>query len=160
MREGWTTNDKGPIAETAILAEAVKLGIVVLRPVVEGCRYDLMFDLGPTLLRVQCKWGTLRSGVIGVRTATCRHTPRWVRSHDLLGTRDRRDRRVVRGSAARVRPADPGARGPGIRPLEVGPGKEQPGEECKMGGAVRARGYSSVGRARDWQSRGRRFEPG
>src|SRR4051795_9134012 len=76
MREGWTTNDKGAIAETAILAEAVKLGIVVLRPVVEGCRYDLMFDLGPTLLRVQCKWGTLRSGVIGVRTATCRHTPR------------------------------------------------------------------------------------
>ena len=76
MGGDWTTNDKAAIAETAILAEAVKLGIVVLRPLVEGRRYDLVLDLGPQLLRVQCKWGVLRDGVVSSRISTCRHTPR------------------------------------------------------------------------------------
>jgi hypothetical protein len=31
---------KGAVAETAITARAVELGIVVLKPVVEGRRYD------------------------------------------------------------------------------------------------------------------------
>jgi PD-(D/E)XK endonuclease len=36
-----TPTMKGAIAETQIAAEAVRLGIVVLRPIVEGRRYDL-----------------------------------------------------------------------------------------------------------------------
>jgi hypothetical protein len=71
-----TPNQKGAIAETAITAHAVELGIVVLRPVVEGRRYDLAFDVGQRILRVQCKWANLRNGVVEVRGRTWRHTPR------------------------------------------------------------------------------------
>jgi PD-(D/E)XK endonuclease len=67
---------KGAIAEAAITAAAVELGIVVLRPVVEGRRYDLVFDVDHRLYRVQCKWAPRRAGVIAVQLATCRHTPR------------------------------------------------------------------------------------
>jgi PD-(D/E)XK endonuclease len=72
---------KGAIAETAITAEAARLGLVVLRPVVEGRRYDLVIDTGPQLLRVQCKWAPRKGQVIAVHIGTCRHTPRgYVRS--------------------------------------------------------------------------------
>ena len=50
------TTLKGAIAEAAITAAAVELGIVVLRPLVEGRRYDLIFDVEHRLCRVQCKW--------------------------------------------------------------------------------------------------------
>jgi hypothetical protein len=72
---------KGAIAETAITAEAAKLGFVVLRPVVEGRRYDLVIDTGLRLLRVQCKWASRKGAVIVAHIGTCRHTPRgYVRS--------------------------------------------------------------------------------
>jgi PD-(D/E)XK nuclease superfamily protein len=67
---------KGAIAEAAITAAAVELGLVVLRPFPEGRRYDLVIDTGPRLLRVQCKWGRLQGSVIVVILATCRYTPR------------------------------------------------------------------------------------
>ncbi|HYN91975.1 MAG TPA: group I intron-associated PD-(D/E)XK endonuclease, partial [Thermoleophilaceae bacterium] len=54
-----STNRKGAIAETAIAAAATKLGISVLRPIVEHGRYDLAFEIGDRILRVQCKWGGL-----------------------------------------------------------------------------------------------------
>ena len=54
-----STNQKGGIAETAITAAATKLDIPVLRPVVEHGRYDLAFEIGDRILRVQCKWGAL-----------------------------------------------------------------------------------------------------
>jgi hypothetical protein len=41
------TTWKGAIAEAAITAVAVELGFVVLRPLVEGRRYDLVIDTGP-----------------------------------------------------------------------------------------------------------------
>jgi prevent-host-death family protein len=66
---------KGAIAEAVIYAEAVKLGLVVLRPQVEGRRYDLIIDTGPRLLRVQCKWAPRQGKVVVVRTQTSRHTP-------------------------------------------------------------------------------------
>jgi len=53
------SNAKGAIAETQIAAAAVKLGVPVLRPVTEHGRYDLVFEIGSRLLRVQCKWATL-----------------------------------------------------------------------------------------------------
>jgi prevent-host-death family protein len=57
-----STNQKGGIAETAITAAATKLHIPVLRPVVEHGRYDLAFEIGEDILRVQCKWGGLSDG--------------------------------------------------------------------------------------------------
>ena len=54
-----TSNQKGAIAETAIAAAATKLGVPVLRPVAEHGRYDLAFEVGNRLLRVQCKWARL-----------------------------------------------------------------------------------------------------
>ena len=41
-----TTDQKGAIAETAIVHEAVKLGIEVYRPVMEGGRFDLRAAAG------------------------------------------------------------------------------------------------------------------
>ena len=59
----------------AIAAAAVKLGIVVARPMIEGCRYDLIFDVGNRFWRVQCKWAPYRNGVVRIASRTCRHTP-------------------------------------------------------------------------------------
>ena len=70
-----STNQKGAIAETAILAEATRHGIVVYRPAVEGARADMIFEVGPTLLRVQCKWSRLLDQVVEVRARTCRRGP-------------------------------------------------------------------------------------
>jgi PD-(D/E)XK endonuclease len=66
---------KGAIAEAAISLEASKLAFVVLRPQSEGRRYDIVIDVGPRLLRVQCKWGRLHGNVIVVETSTRRLTP-------------------------------------------------------------------------------------
>jgi hypothetical protein len=69
------SNHKGNVAEAVIAAEAVKLGIEVLRPQLEHGRYDLVFEIRERFLRVQCKTGKLRGDVIVVPTRTCRHTP-------------------------------------------------------------------------------------
>jgi hypothetical protein len=71
-----TPSYKGSIAEAAIAAEAIKSGAVVLRPMVEGRRYDLMFDIDGLLLRVQCKWAPRKGNVIVVNIRTSRLTPR------------------------------------------------------------------------------------
>jgi PD-(D/E)XK endonuclease len=71
-----STNQKRAIAETAIAAEAVQLGMTVYRPVVEGGRYDLIIDTGTRLLRTQCKWASMKGAVVVVYTITCRLTPR------------------------------------------------------------------------------------
>jgi hypothetical protein len=70
-----TPTQKGSIAEAVIAAEAVKAGVRVLRPLVEGGRYDLAFDVGGRFFRVQCKSAVRRGDVIVVGTRTCRHTP-------------------------------------------------------------------------------------
>ncbi len=66
-----TPSEKGGIAELAIALEAAQLRIGVLRPVVDGTRYDLILDVGPRLLRVQCK-NAIRVGEVlraGLRTS-------------------------------------------------------------------------------------------
>lgn len=70
-----TPNQKGAIAEAVIAAEAAKHGIEVLRPQAEHMRYDLAFDLGPKIVRVQCKWARKEGDVVTVKLATSRHTP-------------------------------------------------------------------------------------
>ncbi|HWW90176.1 MAG TPA: group I intron-associated PD-(D/E)XK endonuclease [Solirubrobacteraceae bacterium] len=71
-----TPSQKGAVAEAAITAAAIQLGLVVLRPLCEGGRYDLMFDLDPAVLRVQCKLARVLPGVLYVGLQTNRCTPR------------------------------------------------------------------------------------
>jgi hypothetical protein len=66
-----TTTQKGLVAETAIVHECAKRGIGVARPLADA-GYDLILDLGPKLLRVQCKWAARRGGVIAISTRRCR----------------------------------------------------------------------------------------
>jgi hypothetical protein len=68
-------SQKGAIAETAILHDATKNGIVVYRPAVEGARADMIFEFGNRLMRVQCKWARLLGRVVEVRARTCRRGP-------------------------------------------------------------------------------------
>ena len=54
---------------------------MVLRPLIEGRRYDLVFDIDHRLYRVQCKWARRQGAVIVVNLESCRHTPqRYVRT--------------------------------------------------------------------------------
>ena len=59
----------------AIANAAVQMGVTVSRPLVEGQRYDLIFDVRGALLRVQCKWARREGDLVVVRLATCRSTP-------------------------------------------------------------------------------------
>jgi hypothetical protein len=70
-----TLSQKGAIAEMAFSYHATRLGIGVLWPCAEGERYDLVLDLRPRLVRVQCKWGLLRDGVISAALKTNRRGP-------------------------------------------------------------------------------------
>lgn len=72
---GLSPSQKGAIAEIEIAAAAIRLEMVVLRPVADGGRYDLAFDIGDRLLRIQCKWASLCGDILNVRCATSRHTP-------------------------------------------------------------------------------------
>lgn len=69
------TNHKGNVAELAIAAEAARLGLSVLKPLTEHERYDLVLGVAGKLLRVQCKWGSEKAGVISVRLSSCYHSP-------------------------------------------------------------------------------------
>ena len=75
---GLDTNRKGAIAEIEIEAAAVRLGVRILRPVSEGGRADIAFDIGGRIWRVQCKWGRLTADrdVVVARTGTSRLTNR------------------------------------------------------------------------------------
>jgi hypothetical protein len=67
-----TTDQKGAIAELAIQLAATKLGIDVYRPVAEGGRYDMIFDLDGGPVRVQCKWASRYGDVLIARCSRCR----------------------------------------------------------------------------------------
>jgi hypothetical protein len=74
MRE-LTPSQKGAAAEAAITADVIQLGFTVLRPLCEGRRYDLIVDLEPALLRVQCKLARRVGGALSISLQTCRYTP-------------------------------------------------------------------------------------
>src|ERR1700680_2629504 len=71
-----TPSQKGAAAEAAITATVIQLGLTVLRPLCEGRRYDIVIDLEPELLRVQCKLARRLKGVLCVGLQTNRYTPR------------------------------------------------------------------------------------
>jgi PD-(D/E)XK endonuclease len=66
-----TTDQKGVLAEQAVALEALKHGVGVFRPLGDE-RYDLILDLRPQLLRVQCKWAVRTGDVVAIRTRRCR----------------------------------------------------------------------------------------
>ena len=89
-----TTNQKGALAEAAVIKAAVEAHVGVLLPLsVE--RYDLVLDLRPRLLRVQCKWAVREGTVVVIRCATSRRTRRGSPSYDVWPYGDRRDRGVL-----------------------------------------------------------------
>ena len=69
-----TTNQKGAIAEAAIMKAAFEVGYDVYRPAIEGGRYDLILVTGDALVRVQCKWAPLARGVVTIRVYSARRT--------------------------------------------------------------------------------------
>jgi len=62
-----STDKKGAIAEPAIAHAAIQLGIDVYKPLSDGTRADLVFDLGRMLPRVQCKRAPLHGDAVLVR---------------------------------------------------------------------------------------------
>jgi hypothetical protein len=80
--QNLTPSQKGAVAEAAIATAAIELGLTVLRPLCEGRRYDLVIDLEPRLLRVQCKLARQLDGALLVPMHTNRYTPQgYVRTH-------------------------------------------------------------------------------
>ena len=154
-----STNQKGAIAETAIIAEAVRLGIGVFRPVVEGGRVDLVFAFADgSLARVQCKWAALNGATLCVRVYSARRAAEGMRIQpydaseiDAIAAYCGGNGRCYYVPVARLA-------GHKVMHLRLGRHPQQPGRAYKLGCRLRARGYSSVGRALDWQSRGRGFE--
>jgi len=69
-----TTDQKGAVAELAIAHAAAELRVGVFKPLTDGERYDLIFDLRPELLRVQCKWASRHGDVVIIRCRSCRRT--------------------------------------------------------------------------------------
>ncbi|MGN6797114.1 MAG: group I intron-associated PD-(D/E)XK endonuclease, partial [Gaiellaceae bacterium] len=67
-----TTDQKGIVAETNIAAAALAAGVGVAKPLGDQ-RYDLIFDVGDALLRIQCKWAVRIDDVVIVR---CRRVRR------------------------------------------------------------------------------------
>ena len=144
----------------------MKLGVDVYRPVGEGSRYDLIFDLPSGLTRVQCKWAPRAGDVVTVRCYSCRRTAEGLRSRTY--TTDEIDAFAaycaevdrcyllplnevlgMREVQLRLAPARNGQRA-GIN------WAEDYSFDARLG---RSRGRSSAGRARGWQPRGQGFEP-
>jgi hypothetical protein len=73
-----TTDQKGAIAEAAVAHAAIALGVGVARPLAPE-RYDLIFDLGARLVRVQCKWAVLRGAVVAIRCCSSRRAREGIR---------------------------------------------------------------------------------
>ena len=151
-----TPTQKGSIAEAVIAAEAVKAGVNVLRPMAEGGRYDLVFEINGRFVRVQCKSGSV-AATSSSFDADCRHTPRgYVRT-----TYDASEVDAIAiycPTTGLLSVPIETSRQREIRPTR--PGENNQEFAITYAGRTRSRGYSSAGRARDWQSRGRRFEPG
>jgi hypothetical protein len=127
------SSHKGAIAEAVITAEAVKLGFVVLRPVVEGRRYDLVIDTGARLLRIQCKAAIKKGAVIVVNTQHAALDAPRLRPDHVLARGDRWDRRLLRGAGALLLPADRTRRRPTWPAPAVVARRQQPGVGDKLG---------------------------
>ena len=148
-----TPTQKGSIAEAVIAAEAVKAGVTFCAPLPRVGRYDLVFEINERFVRVQCKSGKRCGDVIIVPTRTSRAYAARLRADEVRGLRGGRDRGLLpRNRRCYLRPIDGRSRQVGD-PLRLAP-REQPRVRDNLCRDVRVPwGYSSAGRARDWQSR-------
>jgi hypothetical protein len=64
------TTEKGDLSLAMILARFLQKGYIVLKPISESRRYDLVIDRGSGFERIQCKTGRLRDGSIVFNTAS------------------------------------------------------------------------------------------
>jgi hypothetical protein len=64
--------DVGLRSEVALTNLLVQMGYAVFLPVGHNHRYDLLLDVGDRFVRVQCKTGRLRDGVIRFNTVSTR----------------------------------------------------------------------------------------
>ena len=127
-----TTNQRGAIAEAEIVAAALKLGIGVFSAVHDE-RYDLVFDLRPKLIRLQCKSATLSGDVIIIRCYSCRRNAEGLLKR--LYTSDEIDAVAAYcGQLDRsvLRPCRPYRR-PLPHPAQAPAGPEQPGGRRELG---------------------------
>jgi hypothetical protein len=154
-----TSNHKGNVAEAAIAAAAIKLGIGVLKPLVEHTRYDLIFDIDGNLLRMQCKWAPRKGDVIIVNLSSSRYTSRGqIRT---VYSADEIDAVAVYCEEIDECYLLPIELVGGMRALHLRLTPPRNGqrasinlaEDYKLAGAV-----AQLGRARRWQRRGRGFE--
>lgn len=65
-----TTKQKGEISESQVLAALMRVGYPVLVPFGDNQRYDLVFDDGESLRKVQVKTGRVRAGAIRFNCAS------------------------------------------------------------------------------------------
>ncbi|SRR6266511_2181684 len=158
-------DQKGAVAELAITHHAARLGIGVLRPLTDGLRYDLVFDLGDRLLRVQCKWAARRGDVLVVPCRSCRRSaqgfsrrPYSAEEVDLLAAYSLElDRSYL------ISPCVFSGR-PSIQ-LRLPPARNNQrrginwAEDFDFAATIRSWGHSSVGRASAWHAEGHGFEP-
>jgi hypothetical protein len=70
-----TPTRKGALAEMAIMHRAFELGVNVYRPVAEGARADMIFELGSFLTRIQVKTGRIVKDAVIVAARSCRSKP-------------------------------------------------------------------------------------
>lgn len=69
------SNLAGSIAELAVTKEAALNGVGVMFPLTEHGRYDMIFEIGGRLFRVQCKSAGRTGEVIKVGLSSCRYSP-------------------------------------------------------------------------------------
>jgi hypothetical protein len=67
-----TPDQKGSIAESAIVHAAIKLGLGVFKPLSDGERFDLILVAGARLIRTQCKWARKLGDTVGVNCRSAR----------------------------------------------------------------------------------------
>ena len=81
-----TTDQKGAVAELAIARAAAELGVGVFKPLTDGQRYDLIFEIGSKLYRVQCKYARFRRDVVVIRCYSARRAREGLRKRTYCAT--------------------------------------------------------------------------
>ena len=155
-------NHKGNVAEAAIVAQAVRLGVNVLRPQFEHGRYDLAFEIGSRILRVQCKWAPRVGEVIVINLTTSR------RSSDGSEIRTKYSDEEIDAVAAYCPELDscyllPIETVAGMRGINLRVGPVRNGQRASINWAAEYELPGAVAQlevALAWHARGRRFESG
>ena len=161
-----STDQKGAIAEMAIGIAAIKLGIDICKPLVDGTRADLIFDLGDV-------WSGFNASGHRCRATSswCGAAPRGGRPADFVGSSTRRTRSMRSFQTARsltgrstylhrdlsvVRSCTCGSHRASTTKATESPGPTT--SHSSLYTCV-VRGRSSAGRAPPWHGGGQGFDP-